>query len=105
MGPHNISERRICAKERENVFAVERRERRDVQVHIRTIEEMLYQILKVILNSTSIFCRKERWEKRMVQDYWYLNKWTVKNNYSLPLISDVIKNIGTKKIFTKMDLR
>jgi len=29
----------------------------------------------------------------------------VKNNYPLPLISDVIENIGTKKIFTKMDLR
>jgi len=29
----------------------------------------------------------------------------IKNNYSLPLISDVLENIGTKKLFTKMDLR
>jgi len=29
----------------------------------------------------------------------------VKNNYPLLLISDIIKNIGTKKIFTKIDLR
>ena len=29
----------------------------------------------------------------------------VKNNYLLLLISDVIENIGTKKIFTKMELR
>ena len=29
----------------------------------------------------------------------------MKNNYLLPLISDVIKNMGTKKVFTKMDLR
>ena len=29
----------------------------------------------------------------------------VKNNYPLPLISDVIKNIRTKKIFTKINLR
>ena len=29
----------------------------------------------------------------------------MKNNYPLPLILDVIKNIGTKKVFTKMDLR
>jgi len=29
----------------------------------------------------------------------------VKNNYPLPLISDVIKNIETKKIFMKIDLR
>ena len=41
----------------------------------------------------------------MVQDYRYLNKWTIKNNYLLPLISDILENIGTKKIFTKMDLR
>jgi len=41
----------------------------------------------------------------MVQDYWYLNEWTVKNNYPLPVILDIIKNIGTKKVFTKMDLK
>ena len=29
----------------------------------------------------------------------------VKNNYLLPLISDVIKNIRTKKVFVKIDLR
>ena len=41
----------------------------------------------------------------MVQDYQYLNEWMVKNNYLLPLISDIIKNINTKKIFMKMNLR
>ena len=41
----------------------------------------------------------------MVQDYWYLNKWTIENNYPLPLILDVLENIGTKKLFMKMDLR
>jgi len=29
----------------------------------------------------------------------------VKNNYPLPLISDVLENIGTKKVFMKMDFR
>ena len=29
----------------------------------------------------------------------------IKNNYLLSLISDVLENIGTKKLFTKMDLR
>ena len=41
----------------------------------------------------------------MVQDYRYLNKWTIMNNYLLPLISDVLENIRTKKVFMKMDLR
>ena len=41
----------------------------------------------------------------MVQDYRYLNEWMIKNNYLLPLILDVLENTGTKKIFTKMDLK
>ena len=41
----------------------------------------------------------------MVHDYRYLNSWTIKNNYPLPLISDLIDNIGKKKVFIKMDLR
>ena len=51
------------------------------------------------------FVGKKDGKKRMVQDYKYLNEWMVKNNYPLPLISDVLENIGIKKLFTKMDLR
>ena len=50
------------------------------------------------------FVRKKNSKKHMVQDYQYLNEWTIKNNYSLPLISDIVENIGTKKVFTKLDL-
>jgi len=41
----------------------------------------------------------------MVRDYRYLNKWTIKNNYPLALISDIVENISMKKVFTKMDLQ
>ena len=34
-----------------------------------------------------------------------MNSWTIKNNYPLPLISDLIDNTEKKKIFMKMDLR
>ena len=51
------------------------------------------------------FVGKKNDKKWIVQDYRYLNEWTIKNNYPLPLISDVVENIGTKKIFTKIDLR
>jgi len=44
-------------------------------------------------------------KKRMVQDYQYLNKGTVKDNYLLPLISNLINTIGTKQVFTKIDLQ
>ena len=48
--------------------------------------------------------RKDR-KKHMIQNYRYLNEQTVKNNYPLSLILDIIENIGTKKIFTKINLR
>ena len=44
-------------------------------------------------------------KKRMVIDYRSLNEQTVKNNYPLPLITDLIDNMGSKKVFTKMDLQ
>ena len=40
----------------------------------------------------------------MVIDYHNLNDQTVKNNYPLPLITDLIDNMGSKQVFTKMDL-
>jgi len=43
-------------------------------------------------------------EKRRVQNYRYLNKWTIKNNHPLPLILNIVENIGTKKVFTKLNL-
>ena len=41
----------------------------------------------------------------MVQDYCYVNQWTVKNGYPLPLIADILDGVGKKKVFTKLDLR
>jgi len=40
----------------------------------------------------------------MVIDYRRLNKQTIKNNYSLPLITDLVDSMGNKKLFIKMDL-
>jgi len=55
--------------------------------------------------SPVFFVGKKDGSKRMVIDYCNLNDQTVKNNYLLPLITDLINNMGSKKIFTKMDLR
>jgi len=55
--------------------------------------------------SLVFFVPKKDRKKRMVQDYRYLNSWTIKNNYPLLLISDLIDSIGKKKVFTEMDLR
>ena len=61
--------------------------------------------IQVTINGTSILCGKEGWKEEDGKNYRYLNKWTIRNNYPLLLISDVLENIGMKKVFTKMDLR
>jgi len=55
------------------------------------------------MDVTSVLCAKKDRKKRIVQNYQYLNSWTIKNNYLLLLILDLTDNIG-KKVFTKMDL-
>ena len=55
--------------------------------------------------SLVFFVGKKDRKKQIVQDYQYLNKGMVKDNYLLPLISDLINTMGTKRVFTKMDLR
>ena len=51
------------------------------------------------------FVSKKNGSKRIVMDYHNLNKQTVKNNYPLSLITDLIDNMGGKRVFTKMDLQ
>ena len=51
------------------------------------------------------FVRTKNRKKKIVQDYRYLNKGTVKNNYPLSLISNLIDTMGTRKVFTKIDLQ
>jgi len=60
--------------------------------------------LKSPQTSPVFFMGKKDRKKRMVMDYRSLNKQTVKNNYPLPLITDLINNMGSKKVFTKIDL-
>jgi len=55
--------------------------------------------------SPVFFVGKKDGSKRMVMDYRNLNDQTIKNNYPLPLITELIDNMGSKKVFTKMDLR
>ena len=40
--------------------------------------------------SPVFFVPKKDGKKRMVQDYRYLNEWTIKNNYPLPFISQLV---------------
>ena len=89
-----------------NLYLLLREEREEVHEFIKEqLRKGYIRPLKSPQMALVFFIGKKNRRKRIVQDYQYLNEWTVKNNYPLPLILDIIENIGTKKIFTKMDLR
>ena len=100
----NLKEDFVLRKER--MFIMLRQEKEEVR---EFIEEQLRKGYiwpsKSPQTSPVFFVEKKDGKKRMVQDYRYLNKGTIKDNYPLPLISDLIDTMGTKKVFTKMDLR
>jgi len=57
--------------------------------------------------SPFFFVSKKDGKYRPTQDYRYLNQWTVKNAYPLPLISEIMDTIKAAgaKYFTKLDVR
>ena len=88
------------------VYLLSREEREEVREFVKEqLRKGYIRPSKSPQTAPVFFVGKKNGKKQMVQDYQYLNEWTVKNNYPLPLISDVLENIGTKKVFTKMDLR
>ena len=88
------------------VYSLSRKEREEVCEFIKKqLRNGYIRPSKLPQTAPVFFIEKKDGKKRMVQDYQYLNEWTVKNNYPLPLILDVLKNIDMKKVFTKIDLR
>ena len=88
------------------VYLLSREEREEVCEFINEqLRKEYIRPSKLSQMAPVFFVEKKDGKKRMVQNYRYLNKWTIKNNYPLSLISDVVENIGTKKVFMKMDLR
>jgi len=87
------------------VYSLSREEREEVCKFIQEQLRKGYIRPSKLPQTIPMFFIEKDCKKRIVQDYRYLNEWTIKNNYPLPLISDVVENIGTKKVFTKMDLR
>jgi len=49
--------------------------------------------------------KKDAGKLRPCQGYRYLNDWTIKNAYPLPLISELIDKLKGARYFTKLDVR
>jgi len=88
------------------VYLLSRNERKEVQQFIQDYLRKGYiRPSKSPQTSPVFFVGKKNGRKYMVIDYCKLNKQTVKNNYLLPLITNLVDAMENKKLFTKMDLQ
>ena len=55
--------------------------------------------------SSFFFIKKKDRKLQPVQDYRNINKWTVRNQYPLPLFTTLIQDLGGAMIYTKLDVR
>ena len=103
---HTIEVKKGFVLRKRKMYPLSREEREEVREFMKEqLRKGYIQPSKSPQTALVFFVGKKDGKKRMVQDYRYLNEWTIKNNYLLPLISDVLENIRMKKLFTKMDLR
>ena len=103
---HTIEVKKEFIPRKGKVYLLSREKRKEVHKFIK--EQLRRRYIKPSKSPQTalvFFVGKKNGKKRMMQDYQYLNEWTVKNNYALLLILNILENICTKKVFTKMDLR
>jgi len=103
---HTIDLKEEFKASKAQVYPLSRNEREEVQQFIQDYLRKGYiRPSKLPQTSPVFFVGKKDGKKHMVMDYRRLNKQTVKNNYPLPLITNLVDSMGNKKLFTKMDLR
>jgi len=103
---HTIDLKEIFKPWKRRIYPLSKNEREEVQNFMENqLRKGYIRPSKSPQTSPVFFVGKKDGSKRMVMDYRNLNDQTVKNNYLLPLITDLIDNMGSKKVFMKMDLR
>ena len=99
---HTIDLKEEFIPRKGKVYPLSREEREEIREFITEQIRKWYIRLSKLLQTVSVFfVEKKDGKKNGIR----LFEWTVKNNYPLLLILDMFENIGTKKIFTKIDLR
>ena len=63
------------------------------------------QPLQSPMASPFFYVKKKSGKLRLCQDYRYLNEWTIKNTYPLPLILELTDKLAVAKYFTKPDIQ
>jgi len=102
---HAIDLKETFKLQKGRIYPLSKNEREEVQNFVNDqLRKGYIRLSKSSQTSPVFFVDKKDGSKRMVMDYCNLNDQIVKNNYSLPLIADLIDNIESKQVFTKMDL-
>jgi len=84
---HAIDTKEIFVLRKGKVYPLSREEREEVHEFIQEqLRKGYIRLLKLPQMAPVFFVEKKDDKKRMVQDYRYLNEWTIKNDYPLPLI-------------------
>ena len=87
------------------IYPLSKNEREEVQNFVEDqLKKGYIRLSKSPQTSPVFFVSKKDKGKRMVMDYCNLNDQMVKNNYPLPLITDLIDSMRSKQAFTKIDL-
>jgi len=103
---HAIDLKETFKPQKERIYPLSKNEREEVQNFVEDqLRKGYIRPSKSPQTSPVFFVSKTNGSKWMVMDYYNLNDQTVKNNYLLPLITNLIDNMESKKVFTKMDLR
>jgi len=102
---HAIDLKKMFKPQKGRIYPLSKNEREEVQSSVNNqLRKGYIRLSKSSQTSPVFFVGKKDGSKRMVMDYHSLNNQTVKNNYPLPLITDLIDNMESKRVFTKMDL-
>jgi Reverse transcriptase (RNA-dependent DNA polymerase) len=56
-------------------------------------------------SSPWFFIKKKDGSLHPVQDYWEVNKWTVRDVYPIPLIEQILEALHGKELFTALDIQ
>jgi len=102
---HTIDLKEIFKPKKKRIYPLSKNKREEIQNFIEDqLRKGYIRPSKSPQTLPVFFVSKKNRGKRMIIDYHNLNDQTVKNNYLLPLIMDLIDNIESKQVFTKMDL-
>jgi len=94
---HAIDLKEMFKPQKGRIYPLSKNKREEVQNFVNNqLRKGYIRPSKSPQTSPVFFVGKKDRSKRIVMDYHNLNDQTVKNNYPLPLITDLIDNMGSK---------